>query len=96
MHPPWSTLYLNTVSCFFLGFIMYEEMYIGALTAQSRILISAGFLGSLSTFSAFVSDVFSLPPAYGGAYILSTLLLGMLGIYLGRAAALSLSRRAGT
>ncbi|NOZ82683.1 MAG: chromosome condensation protein CrcB [Euryarchaeota archaeon] len=92
---PYSTLYLNTVSCFFLGFIMYEEMYIGALSAQSRVLLSAGFLGSLSTFSAFVSDAFSLPTVYSIAYVLSTLALGMLAVYSGRAAALYLAGRGG-
>ncbi len=90
---PYSTLSVNVLGCFLLGFLMYEEIYIGALSAQSRILIAAGILGSLTTFSTFIYDAFTLKPSLSGAYILSSLALGLASIYLGRLFALYIARR---
>ncbi len=90
---PYSTLSVNTLACFLLGFVMYEEIYMGALSAQSRVLLTAGVLGGMSTFSTFIYDALTLAPLSGAAYVLSTLVLGMLGIYAGRGAALYLAGR---
>ena len=90
---PYSTLSVNVTGCFLLGFLMYEEIYIGALSAQSRVLIAAGILGSLTTFSTFIYDAFTLKPSFSGVYILSSFALGLTSIYLGRLFALYLARR---
>jgi CrcB protein len=90
---PYSTLAVNILGCFLLGFLMYEEIYIGALSAQSRVLIAAGILGSFTTFSTFIYDAFNLPFLQSFIYITSNFILGLASVYTGRAFALYLARR---
>ncbi len=90
---PYSTLAVNIAGTFLLGFIMYEEIYIGALSAQSRILIAAGVLGSFTTFSAFIYDALKFNFVSSITYTVVSLTLGLASIYAGRMCALYLARR---
>tara|TARA_A100001037_G_scaffold278810_1_gene280025 strand:+ start:935 stop:1330 length:396 start_codon:yes stop_codon:yes gene_type:complete len=54
---PWSTAFVNVIGCFFIGIV------IGAFSGESwfdnwgRSLIAIGFLGGLTTFSAFSYEI---------------------------------------
>ena len=53
------TLLINTVSSFFLGFLISQ---LGSIRNSYHVLLffSIGLLGSLSTFSAFIYELFDL------------------------------------
>ena len=55
-------LAINTFSCFLLGLFISILPKIKSLTFSSQLVLflSIGFLGSLSTFSAFIYDLFDL------------------------------------
>ncbi len=55
-------LAINTFSSFFLGLFVSVLTKLRSLTFSSQLvlLLSIGFLGSLSTFSAFIYDLFDL------------------------------------
>ncbi len=55
-------LLINTFSSFFLGFIVSLLSKISSLnySYQLGLLFSIGFLGSLSTFSTFIYDLYEL------------------------------------
>ena len=57
-----SILLINTLSSFFLGFFISFLSRISTLSFSNQLalFISIGFLGSLSTFSTFVYDLFDL------------------------------------
>ena len=55
-------LAINTFSCFLLGLFISILPNIRSLAFSSQLVLflSIGFLGSLSTFSAFIYDLFDL------------------------------------
>ena len=55
-------LIVNIFACFCLGLFLSLEEQLRALTYYSQLVLffSIGFLGSLSTFSSFVYDLFDL------------------------------------
>ena len=54
----WGTFVVNVTACFFLGFVLAQVERCGPMTGLV-LLIGVGFLGSLSTFSTFVVEVFN-------------------------------------
>ncbi len=82
----WRTCVINTVASFGLGFLVSIHQQMQLLTEDSSIffLIGVGFLGSMSTFSSFILEVFQ--------YLLNNswvkaILLTALSISLGLSAA---------
>ena len=55
-------LVINTLSSFFLGLLFSILSHISSLSYSYHLglFFSIGFLGSLSTFSAFISDLYNL------------------------------------
>ncbi len=55
-------LLINTFSSFFLGFFLSFLNHLSSLNVSDKLVLfcSIGFLGSLSTFSTFVYDLFYL------------------------------------
>ena len=54
-------LFINNLSCFCLGLTSSKLQDVYLLNAsQLGLFISIGFLGSLSTFSTFMNDIFEL------------------------------------
>ena len=49
----WGTLIANAVGCFLLGFLMHFGLISDRLSAEARTAVAVGFLGALTTFSAF-------------------------------------------
>ena len=79
----WGTFVVNGIACFSLGLLMALLEGCGAATGVA-LLIGAGFLGSLSTFSTFVVDV--LNELRAGEALLALVLL-LASVFTGLVAA---------
>ncbi len=55
-----ATLIANLLGCFLAGCLLAISEKHNILSEQMRLLISVGFLGSLTTFSAIISQSFKL------------------------------------
>jgi len=86
---PWATLAVNVVGSALLGFVLYEEAYLGAFSRQFRVALGTGFLSSLTTYSTFAVETASLSPELALANVFGNYALGFAGVALGRWAALS-------
>lgn len=77
---PWGVLAVNLVGCFFMGLVMYAYLCRGGTDDRLRLFFVAGFLGSLTTFSAFGFDTFELVrdgfPGLAIANVLTNVVLG--------------------
>lgn len=86
-HFPWGVLAANAVGCFAIGVLVALAEGRVALTPGARTAIQAGFLGGLTTFSAFGLDTVRLFEAgHHGLAALNgagNLGLGLLAVTLG-------------
>lgn len=84
---PLSTLSVNVVGSFLLGFVA-ELGLAGLLSPLLRVAIGTGFIGALTTFSSFELETELLlregPRLQGVIYLLANLILGFVAILLGR------------
>lgn len=91
---PWGTLVVNILGSFLIGFLWQLFEYV-PISSNMRSLIFIGGLGAFTTFSTFAFESLNLfrdgDISLGVANILLMdifgLLLGLLGIILGRTAA---------
>jgi fluoride exporter len=87
-HFPWSTLCVNTLGCFLIGWLSGLPQ---GLPTEARLLLVTGFLGGLTTFSAYELESFLLlqEGAWGRALmnLLGSLGIGLLAVWLGSALA---------
>ena len=82
------TLAVNVVGSFALGFVLYEVRYTGLLTQRTRLVLTTGFLSSLTTYSTFALQTALLDgPLWMLANVLTTYALGFGGVLAGRALA---------
>ncbi|WNV75594.1 fluoride efflux transporter CrcB [Geodermatophilus sp. DSM 44513] len=87
---PWGTLLVNLTGCLLMGVLL------AALTARSpepawaRPLLGVGVLGGYTTYSAFAVEVVVLveagAPALAAAYVVVSLLGGLLAVAAGAVA----------
>lgn len=81
------TLIANTLGCFLIGIVVAALYFKMELSVTSQALIVTGFLGSLTTFSSYISEVFNkvLADKYLQALVVLTghLLSGAVAIMLG-------------
>lgn len=82
-----TTLAVNTVGSFLLGFVIYEALQTNALSTETRLLVSTGFLSSFTTYSTFALQSIRSEPLWLGLNVLGTYGLGFLGVLVGRAVA---------
>ena len=47
------TLAVNVIGCFLIGFVMHLALSTDIISEQTRIAVTVGFLGALTTFSTF-------------------------------------------
>ncbi|MDR2113759.1 MAG: fluoride efflux transporter CrcB [Bifidobacteriaceae bacterium] len=57
---PYGTLVSNVIAALFIGFVMGWERNITALAEPTRLLLTTGLLGGLSTFSAFSMETVTM------------------------------------
>jgi CrcB protein len=53
----WGTLCVNLIACFSLGLLVGLESGCGAGAGRLMLLLTTGFLGSFSTFSTFIGEL---------------------------------------
>jgi len=82
----WGTFSVNVIACFSLGLIVGVEQGCGAAVARLPLLLVTGFLGSFSTFSTFIGELWT---ALAQRQLGEALLLGV-GSILGGLLALRL------
>lgn len=83
---PWTTLVVNILGSFLLG-VLAAALPRHTPPSAARAGLTVGFCGGFTTFSAFALDAVMLSRAgqtwHAGAYIASTLLLGLLAMTAG-------------
>ncbi len=84
---PTGTLAVNLLGCFAIGLLAGLSQKHHVLSPEINLLLTTGFLGGFTTFSAFGLESFMLyqrgEALIAGSYILASLLLGLLCVWLG-------------
>ena len=84
---PFATFFVNFLGSFLLGIIFAIFVHKNGLSPQLNLALGVGFCGGLTTFSTFSFEVFDMLKMgnYFTAllYIVLSLIVGLLGIYLG-------------
>lgn len=88
-----ATLAVNVAGSALLGFLLYEEAYVGVFSRRLRVAVGTGFLSSLTTYSTFAVQTYQAAPVLAAGNVAANYVLGILGVLLGRHVALALSRR---
>jgi len=88
---PVGTLLINITGSFLLGFIMRYALQSGAVSAETRMILTSGFCGGYTTFSTYSYETAMMldDGEYGRAalYVGSSVVLALAGTLLGFAAA---------
>ena len=89
----WATFLVNILATFFLGLFLSFHSNFGLNSIDNNsplfILISIGFLGSLSTFSTFIIDLLNLFMAKRWKKLLSLSVCSLLGGFMAALAGLT-------
>ncbi len=84
---PVGTLLVNVVGCCLFGIVAQMEIESTAISKETRDMIGSGFLGALTTFSAFGWDTHRrLQEGMWGAAagnVAANLIAGLLAVWLG-------------
>jgi fluoride exporter len=95
---PWGTIFINLIGSWIIGFFATLTGSDARLIVRSeiRVFVMVGFCGGYTTFSSFSLQTFLLlrenEPFVAIANIVSSMLLCLLAVWLGDAAAASLNR----
>lgn len=88
---PWGTVTVNVSGSFALGLLLVLLLEQFPRARLARPVLGTGFLGAYTTFSTFMVDAVLLvhdgKPATAAAYVLASLLAGLLAVWLGMATA---------
>ncbi|MCB9845392.1 MAG: fluoride efflux transporter CrcB [Phycisphaeraceae bacterium] len=95
---PFGTLAVNVVGCLIIGVIMGVSQARHDLTDPTRLLVVVGFLGSLTTFSAFGAETVRLlqeqRPLLAAGNVLANVVIGLAAVGVGLSAARGLAQGA--
>lgn len=89
-----ATLAVNALGSALLGFLLYEEAYLGVFSGPLRTAVGTGFLSSLTTYSTFAVQTYQAAPVVAAGNVAANYALGVAGVLVGRHVALALARRA--
>jgi fluoride exporter len=86
-HSPWATLQVNVLGAALIGVLMVLVRRGGTEGRYARPFLGVGILGGYTTFSTYALDVHAMllahRPAMAGAYLVGTIVLGLLAAWLG-------------
>ena len=81
------TFLVNVIGCLLIGLVIGLSFKLNYLTQGQTLLLSTGFCGGFTTFSAFAFENYTLLKAgellHFSLYTLSSIVLGVLAIALG-------------
>jgi len=81
------TFLVNIIGCLLIGFVLGASLKSNYLTQNQTLLLSTGFCGGFTTFSAFAFEKHSLLKAgeliHFSFYTISSIVVGVLAIALG-------------
>lgn len=84
---PLATLAINVLGCFLMGFLFFETLERVSMNPVLRTAILTGGLGGFTTFSTFAMETLLLiedgETGYAVAYLVLSILLGLLAALLG-------------
>jgi len=84
---PYGTFIVNISGCLIMGLVMTRLNEGGELSVNWRFLVPVGFIGAYTTFSSFEFEMFRLAeqgvPLLGLLYVVSSVILGYLALWLG-------------
>ena len=89
---PYATLAVNVAGCFVMGALVEIFALVLSASPEIRALLTVGFLGGFTTFSAFSLDIYLLfehgRPGVAALYVAASVLLSVFaffgGLYLFR------------
>ena len=88
---PFGTLAVNALGCFAIGAVMFAAEDRELLSPSARAFLAIGVLGGFTTFSAFGHETLvQLRDGHCGfaaANVAANVILGLVAVWLGRAAA---------
>jgi CrcB protein len=95
---PYGTLLSNVIAGLLIGFVIGLEQQSVTLNPKTKLFLTTGLLGGLSTFSTFSLETVNL--FQGGKYLLATgnialnLVLSLCGVILGMVCAKAIFKKA--
>jgi CrcB protein len=88
---PWATLVVNVVGSLLMGAVLEAILLRRIAGPEARTFLATGILGGFTTFSAFSHDTASLlergAHSMAIGYVLASVLLSLVALYLGIALA---------
>jgi CrcB protein len=94
---PIGTLLVNISGSLLLGFLMSYALSTTAISPEVRGLLTAGFCGGFTTFSTFTYETMLLVEegelGRAAVYVLVSVIVSLIGVYLGITAARGLVAR---
>jgi CrcB protein len=78
------TFIVNILGCIAIGMLMYESIYFGAFSRNTRLFLGVGLIGSFTTFSAFATQSIDAGLIPGGLNIVANIIFGLFGVFIGR------------
>ena len=83
---PFATLTVNIIGCLLIG-VVFGLSTKGGITPEWRLFLATGILGGFTTFSAFSYETVHMlqngQTSSAMAYVLASVLLGLLATFLG-------------
>lgn len=84
---PWWTFSINVLGSFLMGVVVTMVTLRFGASSELRTFLATGILGGFTTFSAFSLDAAQLmdtqQPAAAASYVLGSVVLSILALYLG-------------
>ena len=90
---PFGTLIVNLVGCFFIGFVHTLALLTARLSPETRLFLTTGVLGGLTTYSSFNYEALALVDqeravsagVYVAVMLVGCAVAGLLGTFSARA-----------